>query len=177
MTSLLSITKRNPQRISLDMRVRKGLPGKVTPRIRLQRWVKIKPTKEGGRVPDEGRACCQGRTWERGKPQEVRLGSRGQCLLLRVVSWLLRAANMLWKALRIEMTESDFCFLKEHSGLSEKKPEKVKQAWLTGSGTDPGEWQEMAGAWAWVVAVGLERIGWIRSRSLCKNNVVFFLVT
>ena len=37
------------------------------------------------------------------------------------------------------------------SSLSEKKPEKVKQAWLTGSGTDPGEWQEMAGAWAWVV--------------------------
>ena len=71
------------------------------------------------------------------------------------------------------MTESDFCFLKEHSGLNEKKPERVKPAWLTGSGTYPGEWQETMGAWAWVVAVGLERIGWIRSSSLCENNVCY----
>lgn len=53
------------------------------------------------------------------------------------------------------MTQSDFWFLKELSGLSEKNPEKVKQACLTGSGTDPGDWQEMPGPgpgwlrWGW----------------------------
>lgn len=62
-------------------------------------------------------------------------------------------------------------FLKEHSGLSEKKPEKVKQVWLADSAPHTGERREGqlslvqgrdGGAWTRVVAVGLKNTERIR---------------
>ena len=71
----LQSLKRGPRRISRDVRVRAGLPGKAAPRLRLQRWVESSPVRQGGQAPGGRGVYSRRGAGKPDRPPEVRLGS------------------------------------------------------------------------------------------------------